>query len=143
MSSSVPTSLANGRYQLGQLVGRGGMAEVRVALDKRLGRTVAIKIMRRDVGKDHDFEARFEREAQAMAKLNHPNIISVIDFGATSVKPKRMRGSRPNLTTSCAPNARRWLKWCTGRRRMAIAPRTATIFTASAVCVRSTGVSAF
>lgn len=52
MSSSVPTSLANGRYQLGQLVGRGGMAEVRVALDKRLGRTVAIKIMRSDLAND-------------------------------------------------------------------------------------------
>ena len=41
MSSNMPASLANGRYQLGQLVGRGGMAEVRVALDTRLGRTVA------------------------------------------------------------------------------------------------------
>ena len=49
MSSNMPASLANGRYQLGQLVGRGGMAEVRVALDTRLGRTVAIKIMRADL----------------------------------------------------------------------------------------------
>ena len=46
MSNNMPTSLANGRYQLGQLVGRGGMAEVHVALDTRLGRTVAVKIMR-------------------------------------------------------------------------------------------------
>ena len=46
MSSNMPASLAHGRYQLGPLVGRGGMAEVRVALDTRLGRTVAIKIMR-------------------------------------------------------------------------------------------------
>ena len=44
MSNNMPTSLANGRYQLGQLVGRGGMAEVHVALDTRLGRTVAVKI---------------------------------------------------------------------------------------------------
>ena len=46
MSTSMPTALAGGRYQLGQLIGRGGMAEVHVALDTRLGRTVAVKIMR-------------------------------------------------------------------------------------------------
>ena len=48
MNINMPTSLAGERYQLGQLVGRGGMAEVHVALDTRLGRTVAVKIMRAD-----------------------------------------------------------------------------------------------
>ena len=48
MNINMPTSLAGGRYQLGQLVGRGGMAEVHVATDTRLGRTVAVKIMRAD-----------------------------------------------------------------------------------------------
>jgi serine/threonine protein kinase len=57
------------------------MGAVYKGMQVRLKRPVAIKIMRRDLGKDHDFEARFEREAQAMAKLNHPNIVSVIDYG--------------------------------------------------------------
>lgn len=52
MSTSMPTALAGGRYQLGQLIGRGGMAEVHVALDTRLGRTVAVKIMRADLAND-------------------------------------------------------------------------------------------
>ena len=65
MSSNMPASLANGRYQLGQLVGRGGMAEVRVALDTRLGRTVAIKIMRADLANDKIFLSRFRREAHS------------------------------------------------------------------------------
>lgn len=73
--------LPAGAYQVTDFLGAGGMGAVYKGTQIRLKRPVAIKIMRRDVGKDHDFEARFEREAQAMAKLNHPNIISVIDFG--------------------------------------------------------------
>jgi formylglycine-generating enzyme required for sulfatase activity/predicted Ser/Thr protein kinase len=73
--------LPAGAYEVTDFLGAGGMGAVYKGMQIRLKRPVAIKIMRRDVGKDHDFEARFEREAQAMAKLNHPNIISVIDFG--------------------------------------------------------------
>jgi serine/threonine protein kinase len=73
--------LPAGAYKVESFLGQGGMGAVYKASQVRLKRPVAIKIMRRDVGKDHDFEARFEREAQAMAKLNHPNIVSVIDFG--------------------------------------------------------------
>ena len=58
----MPTSLAGGRYQLGQLVGRGGMAEVHVATDTRLGRTVAVKIMRADFATDSIFLERFRRD---------------------------------------------------------------------------------
>ena len=58
MNINMPTSLAGGRYQLGQLVGRGGMAEVHVALDTRLGRTVAVKIMRADFANDKIFLER-------------------------------------------------------------------------------------
>ena len=54
----MPTTLDGGRYQLGQLIGRGGMAEVHVALDTRLGRTVAIKIMRPDLAHDEIFLTR-------------------------------------------------------------------------------------
>lgn len=73
--------LPGGNYHVESFLGQGGMGAVYKGIQVRLKRPVAIKIMRRDMGKDYDFEARFEREAQAMAKLNHPNIVSVIDFG--------------------------------------------------------------
>ena len=74
-------TLLGGRYQLGPVLGRGGMAEVRRALDTRLSRQVAIKMLRIDLAGDSTFQARFRREAQAAAGLNHPNIVSVYDTG--------------------------------------------------------------
>ncbi|HET7725541.1 MAG TPA: Stk1 family PASTA domain-containing Ser/Thr kinase [Propionibacteriaceae bacterium] len=74
-------TLLGGRYQLGPVLGRGGMAEVRRALDTRLSRSVAIKMLRIDLAGDATFQARFRREAQAAAGLNHPNIVSVYDTG--------------------------------------------------------------
>ncbi len=56
-----------GRYEVGNLLGRGGMAEVHVAQDTRLGRTVAVKLLRSDLARDPSFQARFRREAQAAA----------------------------------------------------------------------------
>lgn len=70
-----------GRYELGRVLGRGGMAQVRWAQDTRLGRPVAIKELRIDLASDHTFQARFRREAQAAAALNHPNIVAVYDTG--------------------------------------------------------------
>lgn len=70
-----------GRYELGELLGRGGMAEVRKGTDVRLGRTVAIKRLRVDLATDPTFQARFRREAQSAAGLNHPNIVAVYDSG--------------------------------------------------------------
>jgi eukaryotic-like serine/threonine-protein kinase len=70
-----------GRYQLGDLLGRGGMAEVHIGRDTRLGRTVAIKLLRTDLARDPSFQARFRREAQSAASLNHPNIVAVYDTG--------------------------------------------------------------
>ncbi len=84
-SSNMPTQLDNGRYQLGQLIGRGGMAQVHVALDTRLGRTVAIKIMRTDFANDEIFLARFRREAHAVAQMNNPNIVNIYDSGEESI----------------------------------------------------------
>lgn len=70
-----------GRYEVGELIGRGGMAEVHIGHDARLGRTVAIKILRSDLARDPSFQARFRREAQAAAGLNHPSIVAVYDTG--------------------------------------------------------------
>ncbi|NYI58673.1 serine/threonine-protein kinase [Cellulomonas soli] len=70
-----------GRYAVGELIGRGGMAEVHIGHDNRLGRTVAIKILRSDLARDPTFQARFRREAQAAASLNHPAIVAVYDTG--------------------------------------------------------------
>ena len=70
-----------GRYELEDLLGRGGMAEVRRAVDTRLGRPVAVKQLRADLAIDPTFQARFRREAQSAAGLNHPNIVAVYDTG--------------------------------------------------------------
>ncbi len=78
--SNQPT-LVGGRYELGELLGRGGMAEVRKGTDTRLGRVVAVKRLRTDLASDATFQARFRREAQSSASLNHPSIVSVYDTG--------------------------------------------------------------
>jgi beta-lactam-binding protein with PASTA domain/tRNA A-37 threonylcarbamoyl transferase component Bud32 len=70
-----------GRYELDGLLGRGGMAEVRRAVDRRLGRPVAVKQLRTDLAMDPTFQARFRREAQSAAGLNHPTIVAVYDTG--------------------------------------------------------------
>lgn len=70
-----------GRYELGDLLGYGGMAEVFRGRDVRLGRDVAVKVLRTDLARDPSFQARFRREAQAAASLNHPAIVSVFDTG--------------------------------------------------------------
>ncbi|MDX3096392.1 Stk1 family PASTA domain-containing Ser/Thr kinase [Streptomyces sp. ME19-03-3] len=70
-----------GRYELGSVLGRGGMAEVYIAHDTRLGRTVAVKTLRVDLARDPSFQARFRREAQSAASLNHPSIVAVYDTG--------------------------------------------------------------
>jgi eukaryotic-like serine/threonine-protein kinase len=79
--SSDGQSLIGGRYALGELLGRGGMAEVRKGTDTRLGRTVAVKRLRTDLASDLTFQARFRREAQSAASLNHPAIVAVYDTG--------------------------------------------------------------
>jgi len=80
MSNPQPT-VVGGRYELGELLGRGGMAEVRKGIDTRLGRVVAVKRLRTDLASDATFQARFRREAQSSASLNHPAIVAVYDTG--------------------------------------------------------------
>lgn len=69
------------RYEIKQIIGRGGMAEVHEGLDTRLNRRVAIKVLRADLARDPLFQERFRREAQSAAGLNHPNIVSIYDTG--------------------------------------------------------------
>lgn len=73
------------RYELGNLIGRGGMADVYRGTDTRLGRTVAIKILRPDMARDPQFQARFKREAQSVAALNHSSIVAIYDTGEQQV----------------------------------------------------------
>ncbi len=80
MADSAPRVLG-GRYEVRSLIGRGGMAEVHLGFDKRLSRIVAIKLLRTDLAMDSVFQARFRREAQSAASLNHPNIVAVYDTG--------------------------------------------------------------
>ena len=80
MSTAVPAQLG-GRYEIGELLGRGGMAEVHRGTDSRLGRTVAVKMLRPDMARDPSFQARFRREAHSAASLNHPSVVAVYDTG--------------------------------------------------------------
>jgi serine/threonine-protein kinase len=69
------------RYDVGQVIGRGGMAEVYEGTDRRLNRRVAIKVLRPDLARDPMFQERFRREARSAAGLNHPNIVAIYDTG--------------------------------------------------------------
>jgi serine/threonine-protein kinase len=83
----------SGRYELGGLIGRGGMADVHRGVDTRLGRTVAVKLLRPDMARDPQFQARFKREAQSVAALNHPSIVAIYDTGEHAVPD----GSEDNI----------------------------------------------
>ena len=74
-------SVLGERYQVEARIGAGGMAEVFRGVDRVLGRTVAIKMLLPQFARDAGFVARFKREAQAAARLNHPNIVAVYDTG--------------------------------------------------------------
>jgi tRNA A-37 threonylcarbamoyl transferase component Bud32 len=76
-----PQQTTLGPYQLGDLIGRGGMAEVYRAIHLDTERTVAIKLLRAEQANTGEFRIRFEREAQTVSALRHPNIIELLDFG--------------------------------------------------------------
>ncbi|GAB3082929.1 Stk1 family PASTA domain-containing Ser/Thr kinase [Corynebacterium aquatimens] len=78
-------TLVGDRYQLGDMIGTGGMSDVYVATDTLLGREVAVKMLKVDMARDENFRERFRKEAQNSARLNHPNIVAVYDTGATEV----------------------------------------------------------
>ncbi|MCR5007550.1 MAG: Stk1 family PASTA domain-containing Ser/Thr kinase [Oribacterium sp.] len=68
------------RYEIDSLIGQGGMSFVYRATDKKMGRAVAIKVLKEEYCEDEDFIRKFQNEAQAAAKLNHPNIVAVYDI---------------------------------------------------------------
>jgi len=78
---SATPRLLGGRYEVGELLGRGGMAEVHKGYDTRLSRDVAIKLLRSDLARDPSFLGRFRREAQSAAGLNHTSIVAIYDSG--------------------------------------------------------------
>ena len=82
---SPDSRLLAGRYQLGELVGRGGMSDVHRGTDTRLGRTVAIKLLKPSLATDPAFRTRFRQEAQAAARMAHPTIVRVFDAGEETV----------------------------------------------------------
>jgi eukaryotic-like serine/threonine-protein kinase len=72
----------DGRYVVGRRLARGGMATVYEALDQRLDRTIAVKVMHQNLAEDDEFVSRFIREARSAARLSHPNVVAVYDQGA-------------------------------------------------------------
>ena len=79
--------LLDGRYQILARLARGGMATVYQAVDTRLTRTVAVKVMHVGLGDDAEFARKFDREARAAARLSHPCVVSVFDQGHDNGRP--------------------------------------------------------
>src|SRR5579872_2542685 len=77
----MPIEVLGERYELGESIGRGGMATIYRGRDKRMERVVAIKILREVYSTDPKFVTRFQREARAASALQHPNIVQVFDYG--------------------------------------------------------------
>ncbi|MDR0488356.1 MAG: Stk1 family PASTA domain-containing Ser/Thr kinase [Propionibacteriaceae bacterium] len=86
-SDSLIGSVLSGRYELVARINRGGTAVVYRAIDRRLGRTVAVKVIHSDLSGDPDYVKRFDREARAAAILSHPNIVAVFDQGLAGERP--------------------------------------------------------
>ena len=90
------TGLLAGRYQVGERVGIGGMADVYVGTDVRLGRRVAIKLLKSSLARDPAFRSRFRREAQDAAKMSNPTIVRIFDAGEeTTTDPHGLEAQVP------------------------------------------------
>ena len=104
MNSAILGTTLGGRYRLDEQIGHGGMSTVYRAFDTVLEREVAIKLMHREIASDSGQLERFRREARAVAQLNHPHIVTVIDAGEWDVGEgsDASRASRARLRTSCS-----------------------------------------
>lgn len=106
-AGSGPPTLIADRYELGDVVGRGGMGEVRAATDVRLHREVAVKLLRADLAQIDDVRRRFEGEARAAAALVHPNVVAVFDAGEEDGAPYIVMERLPGRTLSDELGGRR------------------------------------
>lgn len=88
----------DGRYDITERLARGGMATVYRAIDRRLGREVAIKVMHEGLGDDNDFARKFDREARAAARLSNPHVVSVFDQGTDNGRPYIVMEYVPGMT---------------------------------------------
>lgn len=93
-----PGHVLEGRYRLGRVLGRGGMAEVVDGFDLRLERSVAVKLMLSGVAANDTSRARFEAEARAAARLSHPNVVAIHDTGESDGRPWIVMERLPGLT---------------------------------------------
>ena len=98
MTATHNGALIGDRYELGPLLRRGGMADVHTGVDRRLGRDVAIKLLRPDMAERDDVRRRFESEARAAARLSHPNAVSVFDTGEHDGQPYIVMERLPGQT---------------------------------------------
>lgn len=94
-ATNTHTQLLADRYEVGDVIGKGGMGEVRRAHDTRLGRDVAIKFLRPDLAAQPKIRQRFETEARAAGQLTHPNVVTVYDSGED--------GGIPYIVMECLP----------------------------------------
>jgi tRNA A-37 threonylcarbamoyl transferase component Bud32 len=114
-SADVPvtTRLLGGRYRLGPLLGRGGMAEVYEGHDERLDRAVAVKVLRPEMAADNGVRDRFEAEARSAARLSHPNVVAVFDTGEDEGTPylvmERLPGETLADRMAAGPVDQAWL----------------------------------
>ena len=108
--------LLHGRYRLTARLGSGGMADVYLAEDVRLGRQVAVKVLRTPFADDDEFVERFRIEAQAAALLNHPNIVTVHDRGHDDGQLVPRHGVRPRRDAQGSACSARGV-WRRRRRR--------------------------
>ncbi|HVF73618.1 MAG TPA: protein kinase [Acidimicrobiales bacterium] len=97
-TSTTAPRLLGGRYRLGPPLGRGGMADVFEAVDERLGRPVAVKMLRRPLLRNPDVRARFEQEARSAARLSHPNVVAIFDTGEDDGLPYLVMERLPGET---------------------------------------------
>jgi tetratricopeptide (TPR) repeat protein len=104
-----------GPYEIRELIGRGGMGEVYRALDPRLGREVAIKVLPAHLADDRESVERFRREARAVAAISHPNIVSIFDVGSDFVVTELLEGEMLRTRLDRAPLERdEMLRVCSG-----------------------------
>jgi len=97
-----------GPYEILAPLGAGGMGEVYRARDTRLGRNVALKILPAALANDADYIARFQREAQMLASLNHTNIAAIYGLEGDAIVMELVEGETPRHTPRATPWSRRW-----------------------------------